>query len=319
VAPEAAGHEAEDLPDLTLRERLLSQVPEHAGSSNWHACDGVRQRPSEVPHGPVIIRALREAAVPARASWLEGEVMTDPSKKDSGSPEAPPASPGASAAPAMESDGQKVEAPVPAAAAHPADRGLGSFRIGVRGAMRPPVSIPVVQAKAKSEESPPPAQAEPPPAPRPKAATRKVASAPSRSAPAVASEPSSKRTVAAKPNPVAPPEVPPTPAVVSQPHPVAEPAPPPPEAAPLSTLARLRQAHRLAQKDQSSATRKDSRSAPRPATPLKRPWSKLSALADKKQKAGGAQPSTAAPKPAGRAEAKPTASSPVAPRKKRKP
>jgi len=207
--------------------------------------------------------------------------MTDPSKKDSGSPEAPPAS------------------------------GLGSFRIGVRGAMRPPVSIPVVQAKAKPEESPPPAQAEPPPAPRPKAPTKKLT--------AVASEPSSKRMVAAKPNSVAPLAVSPMPAAGSQPQPVAEPAPPPPEAVPLSTLARLRQAQRLAQKDQSSATRKDSRSAPRPATPLKRPWSKLSALADKKQKAGGAQPSTSAPKPAGRAEAKPTASPPVAPKKKRKP
>ena len=67
--------------------------------------------------------------------------MTDPSKKDSDSPAAPPTAP----------EGVKAEAPVPAAPP-PTDPGLGSFRIGLRAAMRPPPSIPIPQAKAKPEQ-----------------------------------------------------------------------------------------------------------------------------------------------------------------------
>jgi len=270
--------------------------------------------------------------------------MTDSSKKDSSSPAAPPTAP----------ESVKVEAPVPAEPP-PAAPGLGSFRIGVRGAMRPPTSIPVVQPTTKPEqegagheepapqpiEAPSPrARAGKPLAPRTRAAAKTLrsdsqrpvtASAPAASStrPAPAPEAASQRAVAAKPAPATPPAAaapaapskPRTaPATSSAPRAAADPLPapsltpatatqapaatapampasPPPEAVSPSTLARIRQAQRLAQKEQASTAPKDTRAAPRAKTPLKRPWSKLNALAHKKQKAEKAGLSQAKPAP----------------------
>lgn len=220
--------------------------------------------------------------------------MTDPSNKDS--------------------DSDSAKAPRPAA------QGLESFRIGVRGAMKPPPSIPIVKGKPQPEqEEPVPAAPEPTAAPSPPARAAAPLTARAKTAPGTSGS-TSQRPPAAS-SPAAPAPAPPpqpqsaTPATApvssSQPQPAAAPAssalPPSADVSP-TTLARIQKAQRALDKAQDSKRKKSPRTGSSREMPLKRPWSKLQSLASKKQKAG-ARPSQEEPSPP----------RPVGPRKKRTP
>ena len=225
--------------------------------------------------------------------------MTDPSDKDPKS---------------------KGSEPEPAKAPRPAAQGLESFRIGIRGDMKPPVSIPIVKGKPKLEqEKPAPVEPAPTaaPAPRARAAapltarSKTAASAPAAPAPAAptAAPPSPPRAAATAASAI--PSAAAAPASSSQPPPTAAPAAPalpPSEDVSPTTLAKIQKAQHALDKAQGSNRKKSPRTGSSSKTPLKRPWSKLQALASKKQLAG-----------ARASKEKPAPPSPKGPGKKRTP
>jgi translation initiation factor IF-2 len=202
----------------------------------------------------------------------------------------------------------KGSEPEPAKPPRPAAQGLESFRIGIRGDMKPPVSIPVVKGKPKLDQEEP-ASVEPEPtaprAPRAPAAapltarSKTAASAPAAPAPAAPTAATASPPQAATTSPSA------TPSAAAAP---ATPALPPSEDVSPTTLAKIQKAQHALDKAQGSKRKRSPRTGSSSKTPLKRPWSKLQALASKKQQAG-----------ARASKEKPDPPPPAGPKKKRTP